>query len=129
VVTGTIVAITSITWLAGVATVTTTTPHGLAVGTVMIFNQIGFTPAGYNGTVQGTVTTTTAYTYPLAVNPGAVTTAGSCSFLNLAATAVPNPGLAEYSLEQSKATADHPAEHPAEHPVGHPDHAANHKKK
>jgi hypothetical protein len=111
VVTGTIVAITGIAWAAGVATVTTTTPHGLATGTVMIFNLIGFTPIGYNGTVQGSVTGASAFTFPLAANPGAVTTAGSCSFLPLAASAVPNPGLAEYPALS--------VEHPVEHSVNH----------
>ena len=57
-------------WAASVATVTTTTAHGLSVGNTV--TVAGFTPSGYNGTVTvATVPSTTTFTYALATNPGA----------------------------------------------------------
>ena len=67
--------ITGITWAAGVATVTTSVPHGYVVGNDVTIS--GAIPIGYNGTYTiSTVPTTTTYTYALATNPGTNTTPG-----------------------------------------------------
>lgn len=68
----------SITWAGGVATVTTTAPHGLRQNetepvAVTIF---GATPAGYNGTFGATATGGSTFTFPLAANPGPATAPG-----------------------------------------------------
>lgn len=63
-------ALTSITWSGGVATATATSPHGIAIGTVVPVTVAGATPAAYNGVHVATVTTTTAFTFPLTANPG-----------------------------------------------------------
>lgn len=70
-------AITSLTWLASVVTVTTTAPHGLPIGEDVTVTIAGAVPAGYNGTFVATATTTTAFTYPLVADPGAETTPGT----------------------------------------------------
>jgi len=57
-------------------TVTTATPHSFNVGDTV--TQAGFTPSGYNATVEVlSVPTPTTYTAQLTTNPGAVTTAGT----------------------------------------------------
>ena len=71
-------AVSSITWSSGTATVTTTLPHGYPVGSGTInLTLAGFTPIGYNGTFACTITTTTEFTFALAVDPGAVTVEGT----------------------------------------------------
>lgn len=62
-------AITSITFSTTTATLTTTTVHGLVTGNVVTIT--GASPAAYNGTFAITVTSTTAFTYTMASNPGA----------------------------------------------------------
>lgn len=76
-------------WLAGVVTLTTAA-HNQPVGSQTYVTVSGFVPTAYNGRVLATFATATTITYPLAVNPGAVTTAGSASFVVLAAKATPN---------------------------------------
>lgn len=61
--------ISSITRTGTVATLTTALPHGL--GTGMQVNVTGALPAQYNGTYTITVTSTTAFTYVMASDPGA----------------------------------------------------------
>lgn len=70
-------AITSLTWSGSVVTVAATAAHGLPVGQALLVNIAGATPAAYNGVFLATVTTTTAFTYPLTANPGAETVAGT----------------------------------------------------
>ena len=70
-------AITSITWLSSVATVTTTAPHGLPIGQNVKVQIAGAVPAGYNGNFVATVTGASTFTYPLATNPGSETTPGT----------------------------------------------------
>lgn len=67
-------AISSITQSGGVATVTTSSPHGLS-GTpyVGIYNAV---PAGYNGPVQITVTGASTFTYSVSSTLGSATTPG-----------------------------------------------------
>jgi hypothetical protein len=86
-------------WAANVATLTvpSTTDY---VGTVYTMTMAGFTPAGYNGTYQGTIASATTITYPLTTNPGgAVTVQGTVTYqamvpVNMSTTlpgnAVPN---------------------------------------
>lgn len=70
------VHIATLTWLAGVVTVVTATPHGLTNNSQVTIS--GCAPAGYNVTnVTATVTNTTTFTYPLTNNPGAETTLGT----------------------------------------------------
>lgn len=52
-----------------VATLTTTTPHGLSTGQSVTVS--GASPSQYNGTFTITVTNTTEFTYTMASNPGA----------------------------------------------------------
>ena len=71
-------AITSMAWSTGVVTVTTAAAHGLTVGAntyqLAIQNAI---PTAYNGVYACTITTTTAFTFTLASNPGTETTPGT----------------------------------------------------
>ena len=72
-----VVAITSISWASGLATVTVpagTLPAASAEPIAVVIS--GATPAGYNGTVQATVTGATTFTYPLATSPGTATAPG-----------------------------------------------------
>jgi hypothetical protein len=55
--------VTGIVQTAGLATATTTTPHGFTVDDTLYITIAGATPAAYNGTFLCTVTTTTAFTY------------------------------------------------------------------
>lgn len=71
------VAISGITWANGVATVTTSSAHDLASGDIA--NIAGMVPTAYNGSYPVTVTGAETFTYPLATNPGAVTTEGNVS--------------------------------------------------
>lgn len=65
-------AITSLTWSLGVATATTTAPHGVPTGSPFQANIVGVTPSGYDVTgVTATSTGASTFTYPLASNPGA----------------------------------------------------------
>lgn len=69
-------AITSAVWATGVVTVTTTAPHGWPNPDTFLVTISGFTPAAYNGTYTATVTGANTFTFPLASNPGSVTTVG-----------------------------------------------------
>lgn len=65
----------SITWLANVATVTTSAPHGLATGTTVVI--AGTAPAAYGVTAPIIVTGASTYTYALTgTSPGSCTQAG-----------------------------------------------------
>ena len=70
-------AITTVTWSAGVVTATTAAPHGIAIGQSVLATIAGVTPAGYNGTYLITSTGANTFTYPLVANPGAQTVAGT----------------------------------------------------
>lgn len=60
--------ISTITNATTTATLTTTTAHGLSTGDTIVVT--GASPAAYNGTFTITVTTSTAFTYVMASNPG-----------------------------------------------------------
>ncbi|MFZ4708222.1 MAG: hypothetical protein ACOYMH_00080 [Zwartia sp.] len=70
------VTIDTITWSTGVVTVTTLTAHGIQSGDTIPMIISGCTPTGYNGTFAATYVSSTSFTYPLAVNPGLITTEG-----------------------------------------------------
>ncbi len=67
--------ITNAVWAAGIVTLTTTSAHGLSVGSV--FTISGFTPDAYNGTFTATSGTTgSTLKYALTADPGADTVQG-----------------------------------------------------
>ena len=70
-------SVTTAAWASSIATITAAAPHGFTIGDTLYITLAGFTPSGYNGTYLATVTTTTAFTVPIATNPGAMTIAGS----------------------------------------------------
>jgi hypothetical protein len=61
---------TSLTWSGGVVTADTTAAHGIPIGDEMYVTIAGAVPAAYNGTFLATSTGASAFTYPLAGNPG-----------------------------------------------------------
>ncbi|EMM6693547.1 hypothetical protein RS412_001106 [Citrobacter freundii] len=69
--------ISTITWATGVVTVTLSAAHGWNVGNTIPLVVSGVTPAAYNRAVTATVTTSTAFTYPLATDPGTATVMGT----------------------------------------------------
>lgn len=69
--------VSTITWTANVATVTTDAAHGLPQGSQVEVVISGNTPDGYNGTFTATVTDATKFTYPLAADPGEIETEGT----------------------------------------------------
>jgi len=71
------VAITSATWTTGVVTITTTVPHGIPSGDILLGTIAGISPAAYNGTFSITSTGTNTLTYALVSNPGAATVTGA----------------------------------------------------
>lgn len=82
-------AISSITWSASVATVTTSAPHGLTNPSTQRIRISGTTPAGYGNSgnwIIATVTGTSTFTYPLEVNPGAETVPGTYLVATFAVT-------------------------------------------
>ena len=70
--------IQSITWAAGVATVTTAVAHNIPATDMPLVAVSGVVPAGFN-TPQANVTVTGAdsFSYPVAIDPGPVTVQGS----------------------------------------------------
>lgn len=84
-------AVTSVTSVGTLATVTMANPHNLKTG--MSVTLAGFTPAGYNGTYVITVTGASTFTYVLAGALGVVTVTGTATpTINAAITGV-NPAL------------------------------------
>lgn len=61
--------LSNLTFSAGTATATTTSPHGLTIGDAIEITISGATPAGYNGTFLATITGASAFTYPLTGSP------------------------------------------------------------
>ena len=72
----TAITITGATWSAGVATYTTSAPHTLAVADKTVVS--GITPSGWNTTaIVSAVGSSTTFSVPMAVDPGAYTSGGS----------------------------------------------------
>ena len=76
-ITATPITLTALSWAASVVTATTSVPHGYPIGQTINLIISSAAPAGYNGTFACTITSTTQFTYPLAVNPGTATVYGS----------------------------------------------------
>jgi hypothetical protein len=68
--------IATIVWATNVVTVTLSAPHGWTTGDLIPVVISGVAPTGYNGAYTATITSTTAFTYPLATSPGTATTMG-----------------------------------------------------
>lgn len=79
----------SLTWLAGVATVTTTLTSDFVTGDSVVI--AGVTPAGYNGTFVITKTGTTTFTYPLAADPVGAASVMGTSTVTLVKTVTASP--------------------------------------
>lgn len=99
-------AVTTISWLSSVATVTTAAPHGFTISDTLSMTILGASPAGYNGTFTVTVTGASTFTYPLVVNPGSTSSVGTYTLedvteLNAMATTFFAQGTAQavYVLE------------------------------
>ncbi len=74
-------AISSITWAAGVATATTAAPIPSNMNVLTVFDIAGATPSGYNATaVTLTFTGASTFTYPVAVDPGGTGTGAAYYF-------------------------------------------------
>ena len=86
----------SITHVNAVATLTTTTAHGLITGAYV--SILGTTPATYSGVYKITVISATAFTYTMATTPGTNATVVG-SYLNQAKT--PINTLMNYTLNTS----------------------------
>jgi hypothetical protein len=70
-------AISTIVWTGGTVVVTTTAPHGIPSGAVLLVTITGCVPLGFNGTWLCTQTGTSTFTYSLAVTPGIASTIGA----------------------------------------------------
>jgi hypothetical protein len=62
--------IATITWAGGIATYTTSTPHGMQIGDTLVVATIGAIPAGYNQINNITVTGASAFTRSIPADPG-----------------------------------------------------------
>jgi len=69
--------ISTIAWATNVVTVTLSEAHGWTTGDTIPLVVSGVTPSAYNLAVTATITSATAFTYPLANDPGTVTVMGS----------------------------------------------------
>lgn len=87
---GRVILVSSITSTGGVATVTTSTPHGLSTNDTI--TSRGAVQPEYNGTFTVTVLTTTTFTYPIAGTPVSPATGGVAMRTALAWTDATVPG-------------------------------------
>lgn len=71
------VSISSLVWSSGTVTATTVTTLGAPTSAVIGVVVAGVVPSAYNGIYQATITGANTFTYPLASNPGTVTTQGT----------------------------------------------------
>jgi hypothetical protein len=69
--------ISSISWTAGVVSVTTTNNHGIPIGQTTTVEVKGMTPTGYNGTFTATSYNDNTLNYSLSDDPGASSVLGS----------------------------------------------------
>jgi hypothetical protein len=73
-------ALSTLSWAStygGQVTATAAAAHGVTIGEQFVTTIAGAVPAGYNGTVLATATSSTAFTYYLTPNPGSETTPGT----------------------------------------------------
>ena len=73
-------AVTSLTWSGGVATVTTTATHGITSGDTFLTIIAGAVPSVYNGTFLATSTGASTFTYSLASDGGTSPATGTITF-------------------------------------------------
>jgi len=69
----------AMSWANGIVTATVPAQND-PPGSIYPITVAGVTPAGYNGSYTGTVTSATTITYPLASNPGPVTVQGTVAY-------------------------------------------------
>lgn len=62
-------------------TVTTYNPHGYKIGSTIQLTISGCNPLGFNGEYDVLITDEDTFTFPLSINPGQMTIAGSASYL------------------------------------------------
>lgn len=74
--------ITALAWATNVVTVTLSSPHGWNTGDTVPVIISGAAPTAYNGSFTATVTSSTAFTYPLSSDPGTATTMGTVTTVN-----------------------------------------------
>lgn len=67
----------SVTWANGLATATALNPHGFKVGQVVTLTIADMVPDTYNGLFQCLIRSPLTFTYPIANDPGTVTSVGS----------------------------------------------------
>jgi len=70
-------ALASLSWSGGTVSATTEAPLPFQIGDIVNLTIAGCTPSGYNGTFPCTITGASAFTYPLAGNPGSETVLGT----------------------------------------------------
>lgn len=73
------VPLLTIAWVNGTVTATTSGGHGYLVGATAWLTIAGCAPSAYNGLILCYVTSPITFTFPLALNPGPVTTIGAVS--------------------------------------------------
>ena len=73
-------AVTSITWSGGVATVTTTSAHGITTSDTFLTTIAGATTTAYNGTYLATATGSSTFTYALASDGGTSPATGTITY-------------------------------------------------
>jgi hypothetical protein len=73
-------AVTSIAWATGTATVTTAAAHGVATTKTFLTTITGATPANYNGTYLATSTGASTFTYALVDNGGTTPATGTIKY-------------------------------------------------
>lgn len=80
------IALSDMSWSNGIATATTAVPHGLPVGQVSNLTLSGFVPDALNGDFACASLNATQFSFPLASDPGNITTLGAVSYdINMAA--------------------------------------------
>lgn len=71
------IAINTLVWATGTATLTSTAAHGLPVGEEIYITIAGVTPAAWNGTYLATITGASTLTFAKTPDPGAMTLTGT----------------------------------------------------
>jgi hypothetical protein len=74
----------NLTWSGGVASATTSAPHGFTIGDSIYLTMVGQTPVGYVGTFLCTITGASTYTYLVANPGGSASVPGSYSVEDIA---------------------------------------------
>jgi hypothetical protein len=75
------IPVESASWANGFVTLTFADPHGFQLYETVNLNITGAVPDAYNGSIQCFVPTRTTIRYPLASDPGAMTTPGAVEYI------------------------------------------------